>query len=427
MKHLLSAASYGLILSVALTGTATAQNEYFSRDKYIAVLDRQQPDFDPDPVRAGAFSVRSYAEAGAEYETNVFAEEEDEDADTVISLEVGARANSNWSRHGLSVFGNARYNEYLDFSDNSALNSNIGASGRIDVTRGFSLNPTVGYSETVEQRGDFVGAQGLAEPVQATRTLGGLDANYATGRLRLLAGVTVRDADFDDVDLLATTGQLDQDFRDQTTTTTRARATFAVTPNFAVFGQVSRSDVEYDQTVLIDSIERVRDRQESAARLGADFELNALVRGEVGVGYFESDVDDDFFADTDGLSVDSRVIWFPSRITNVIFTARRGVVDFGLQDAASAIQTAYGATVVHELRRNIVLSAGARVSEEEYEDIDRSDERLEFRASATYKLNPNVHFEGFARQISRDSSGDASGSGRTFDNQIVGVSLRIFP
>ncbi|MEL7545007.1 MAG: outer membrane beta-barrel protein [Pseudomonadota bacterium] len=427
MKHFLSATSIGFAMSLALTGTAQAQNEYFSRDKYEAVTDRRQPDFDPNPVRVGAYSVLPYAEAGAEYETNVFALEEDEEGDTVIFLGAGVRADSNWSRHDLSLFANTRYNEYLDFSDNSAANTTIGANGRIDVTRGFSLAPRVAFSDLVEQRGDFAGAQGLAEPIQSTRLNAGLDADYSTGRFRFSAGGSIAEADFDDTALLETTGELDQDFRDQTTTEGRVQATYAVNPNFAVFAQATASQADYDETVLIDSIERDRDRDQYTVRAGADFELNALLRGNVGVGYFESDVEDEFFQDTDGLSVDASVTWFPSRITNVIFTGRRGVVDFGLIEAASAVQTAYGARVVHELRRNIVLGAGVNYSEEEYEDVDRTDDRINFSADATYKLNPHVHFQGFARTVSRDTSGADENLGRAFDNQVVGVSVRLFP
>ena len=427
MKYFVSATCLGIAATLGLTGTAQAQNEYFSRDKYTAVNDRTQPDFDPQAVRVGSFTVLPYASAGVQYETNVFSTPTDEEADTVVTLGVGGVANSDWRRHGLSFFGNSSYNEFLDLSDNSALSTTVGTSARLDVQRGLTISPRVSYSDIAEDRGEFAGGQGLAEPVRSKRLQGGVDVAYATGRLRLNAGASANEADFEDVALLDTTGFLDQDFRDSTTTSASVRATFAVNPNFAVFAQGSASQTEYDETVLIDSIERVRDREDLSFRAGADFELAALIRGDVGVGYFENDVEDEFFNDSDGLSVDANLTWFPTEITNVIVDARRGVVDFGLVDAASAVQTAYGARVVHELRRNVVLGAGVRFSEEEYDDVDRTDEQTTFSADATYKLNRNIHFRGFARSTSRDASGPDADLGRSFDNQVVGVSIRLFP
>ena len=427
MKYFVSATCVGIAVTLGLTGTAHAQNEYFSRDKYTAVNDRRQPDFDPQAVRVGSFSVLPYAEAGVQYETNVFATEEDEEADTVITIGVGGVANSDWRRHGLTFFGNSSYNEYLDLADNSALSTTIGTRARLDVQRGFTISPNISYSDIAEDRGNFAGGQGLAEPVRSTRLQAGVNAAYATGRLRLSATASSGQADYDDVALLETTRELDQDFRDNTTTSAQVRATFAVNPNFAVFTQGSTSQTKYDETVLVDSIERSRDREDVSVGAGADFELAALIRGDVGVGYFENDVEDEFYNDSDGLSVDASLTWLPTEITNVIFDARRGVVDFGLVDAASAVQTSYGARIVHELRRNVVLGAGVTITEEEYDDVDRTDEQTTLSANATYKLNPNIHFRGFARAVSRDASGPDANLGRSFDNQIVGVSIRLFP
>ena len=56
------------LLSVAASGvmaaTATAQSQnYYSREKYEAVLDRRQPAYDPEPIRLGAFIVNANADA----------------------------------------------------------------------------------------------------------------------------------------------------------------------------------------------------------------------------------------------------------------------------------------------------------------------------------------------------------------------------
>ena len=50
----------------------------------------------------------------------------------------------------------------------------------------------------------------------------------------------------------------------------------------------------------------------------------------------------------------------------------------------------YGARVDHELRRNVILTAGARVGTRDYETIDREDEFFYADAGADFMFNRRV-------------------------------------
>ena len=151
------------------------------------------------------------------------------------------------------------------------------------------------------------------------------------------------------------------------------------------------------------------------------------MRGDIAVGYLNEDKDDDYFTDVDGLSVDGRMQWFPSRLTTVSFDAGRRVVDVGSYESPTAISTRFGARVDHELYRNIILSGYGGVTNFEYQEIDQEDDTLDFGVSGIYKMNKRVHLEAFLRRLSRDTSGSAAASSRDYDVNMVGVELRLHP
>jgi hypothetical protein len=102
-------------------------------------------------------------------------------------------------------------------------------------------------------------------------------------------------------------------------------------------------------------------------------------------------------------------------------------VDTGAFDSPSAVETRFGAGVDHELRRNIILSGYAGITNYEYEEIDRKDENLEFGAVATYKMNKRLHWEVFARNRDRDVSGTAIFGDPSFGQTQFGIGLKLFP
>ena len=119
--------------------------------------------------------------------------------------------------------------------------------------------------------------------------------------------------------------------------------------------------------------------------------------------------------------------WFPTRLTTVGFRAGRRVVDIGVFDSPSALQTSFGASIDHELRRNIILSASANIVSYDYQEIDRTDDVNDLSLTAAYKMNKRVHFETFARHINRDSSGTGVFGDPSYDVNLVGVGLKFYP
>ncbi len=420
---LMSVAACALIAPVAFG----QGSDFFSRDKYESVRERVQPEFDPEPIRLGTFVVRSMGEAGLVSNDNVFATSGNEQSDIVARVGADVSGTTDWSVHALGFDASAYRNQYLDLSDESTTDLTARLRGRVDVTRAFSVGGAVFAEDRAEPRTDFVNAFGADRPIKYTRTGVQVDADYQSDRVRWNNRLAMSEENYEDSEALGTGLNIDQDYRDRKVTEGRSRLSYAVSPNLAVFGQGTFGQSEYDTTQIFGGLPRSRDSSGYTISGGVDFELTALVRGDIAVGYLNEDKDDDFFADVRGLSVDAQMEWFPTRLTTVNFNAGRRVVDTGAFDSPSVVETRFGAGVDHELRRNIILSGYAGISNYEYEEIDRKDDNLEFGAVATYKMNKRLHWEVFARNRDRDVSGTAVFGDPSYGQTQFGIGLKLFP
>lgn len=433
MQFVVAFAAAGLGVS-----TADAQSEFFSRDKYEAVKDRQQPEFDPEPIRAGSLIVNADAIIGFDATDNAFAASgnnaaEAEEADSIFIASVGARARTDWSVHEIGFGGRVLRSEYASLDDESFTEYEVGASGRLDVNRSLDVNSSLTFRDGVQSRTDYVNGSELQGPIENTTTTARLGMNYRSERIRVRNELSLTQQDFEDGFFRETNTVFDQDFRDNDAIDLTTRVSYAVSPDIAVFGQGSYRETQFDtdQMVLDTSTNTMqslsRDSKGYTISAGVDFETNNLVRGDVAIGVFSEDKKEESFEDVDGLSVDGRLQWFPSRLTTVGLTAGRRVTDNGLIDSPSTLQTAVGIEVDHEFSRQIVGTAFAQFVQDDYQEIDRQDDFRRLGVEVIYKVNKRVHVSGRFQNVNRDSNVVTTGFDPSFSANEVGLTLTFFP
>ncbi|MEP7210632.1 MAG: outer membrane beta-barrel protein, partial [Alphaproteobacteria bacterium] len=238
--------------------------------------------------------------------------------------------------------------------------------------------------------------------------------------------IDVTKNDYDDGYLIGI-GPLDQDFRDETTTDVGGRASYAISPDVAVFVQGKHSNVDYRVTSTPS-----RNSSQNYYQVGSSFELTAPFRGDIAVGYLESKSKSG--RDFDGPAVDGRLQWFPTQITTVTLVAARSVFDPGLLQSSIAVDTAVSVHIDHELRRNIILFGDLGYDNQDFQDFDRNDKIVNFGVGVGYKLNRHARVDFGYTLRNQDSTGtgqDGTGAtipqGPRFTDNIVSVSLRLFP
>ena len=432
-QSLMAVAVFGLT-----AGYADAQSDFYNRDKYEAVKDRRQAEFDPEAVRLGAFIVNSDVTIGAATTDNVFATNgntpaEAEESDVIYGGSAGARARTDWLNHEVALRGRISRTEFSDFSDESYTDITVGASGRLDVSRDLNIRADVDHINSVQSRANYADGSRLDSPIDTNQTSYAVSANYLNDRIQWNNTLRLVESDFENGFFRDTNTVFQQDFRNNQRTELTSRLAYAISPNVAVYGQGSVAQTEFDNDQVVfdpvtnTNVSQSRDSEGYTALVGVDFETNNLIRGDIAIGFFSEDKDDDAFSDVDGLSVDGRAQWFPSRLTTVSFTAGRSVVDNGLIDSPSTVQTRFGVEVDHEFSRQVIGSLFGNISQDEYEEIAREDEFTRFGAGVTYKLNKRVHFTGSLQNVNRDVSGVDPGFDPGFSANEIGFSISFFP
>ncbi len=406
----------GLMLTTALVALTAApafaqgSENPFLRGRYVAITERDQPEFDPEPLRVSTFDVLASVGLSAAYNDNILATPNNEVSDTILRAQPAVEARSNWTVHELSGGLSVDHKEYLDNGSESATDYDAFANGRLDVSRNFALSVGGNAGHRTEERYEAA-SFGVTDRAAYDYTGAFVRALYRVDRVQVEGTAGVTDDSFDQT--------IQAQIRDNTTTYVNGRVSYAISPDFALFVQARRSELDYS--------DNTRDGTRTTVDGGVNFELAAPFRGEIAVGSFEEDRDGSTLGKFDGINVAANVQWFPTQLTTVTFQANRGVADTGLLTAASAINTGVGVRIDHELLRNVLLFGRIRQETNEYQgvSIDREDEALSLGIGAAWKLNKNARVEVEYAARSQDSSG--INAGPSLDQNVISIGLRLFP
>lgn len=411
------------VAALAAAGTpaaaqVTTPDNMFTRDRNVAVMQRPRPEYDSPGVRAGAWLLRPELQTDLEWTDNVFATPTQTQSDTAFSITPRISGQTLWSTHGLSFDASVTRKEFFDFSDESTTTYTLGTAGRVDVSRQSFVDAGLRYASLTEPRTSAGAAGQAAKPIEFDTFSAFIGGEHMTGRVRLRTRFDYSDTDYTDAPLFGG-GVADQDFRDHKAYRTEFRGDLAISPDTAVFARLRLNNRDY----RLSPPDVALDRNSSGYTLdgGFDFDIRGVARGAIGLGYTEQDYDDPTIGKSSGLSIDTMVEWFPTPLTTVTAHASRSVQDAAIAGSAGFFNTDLGVNVDHELRRNVIVSAGARWGEDDYSGLDRTDTRRSVSAGATYLLNRAAGLRATYTHTDQSSSGAASG--RDFTRNSVTFSL----
>ena len=400
---------------------AEAQEDQFSRDRNVSVRGRAKPEYDAAGIRAGSFRAFPEVLIAAEYNDNVFATNANEDEDVIVHIDPSVSLQSLWSVHELNFGLSAPSRIYSEFDDSNTTDLIGEVDGRLDVRRDFSINGGARYGALHEPISSSPTNSLLAEPTDYANAEAHLGVVKAFNRLRLSGQARYSSHDYDDA-VLQGGGSLEQDDRDRDVIMLGARADYAISPLTALFMSFGTNERDYD----LDPPDAAVNRDSSGYEVlgGANFDLTRLMRGEIGVGYLSQEYDEPGVGDSSGLAVRANVEWFPDDLVTVSFGAAREVGDAGAVGAASYISNNMSFRVDYEWRRNIVLGVRTDISRDEYNGIDRDDDRWDVVASADYLMNRGVALFVEAGHYEQSSEGLQPGREYEINRAVFGIKLR---
>lgn len=411
-----------LIVLVVTPVSAVAQNapgNYYQRDRNISVQERPKPEYETPGIRAGSFVLEPEIVIATTYDSNINNFENGGNDDLIVSLNPAVNLRSDWNVHSLELSADLDTHQFTNSGDESYTDWGVAGEARIDIQRGTHIRTGASYGNLNESRLSAGVAQISRDRVALDRAEVFVAGYHEAGRIRIQPSIGFRDVDFDDAELLD--GSIaDQDFRDREDYSAGLRTDYALSDDTSIFVNVEAEKQNYAETNLAFS----RDLEVVSVRAGADFDISAATRGQISAGFLSGEYDDNMRDGFSGLSLDGSLEWFATPLITVSLDGRRAVEATGLLESSSRIDTGIGVRADYEMRRNIVLSAGARYNDENYRDIDRNDGRLGLFAGSELLMNRSVSFTVEASYDELSSNGDAQQ--RDFDRAslMVGVRLR---
>lgn len=414
--QIVNGATVGALAAAAIATPAAAQIAY-DRDHNQSVQERAWSEHRPMGVRTGGFLMLPQLDLGVELNDNIYAATTNEQDDTIFIANPSVAFESQWSVHRLNLYGGLSTRTYVDADDDNTVDWRVGADGQIDINRDMFLTGRLFTGEATEPRFSGSGPATLVEPIEYSYTDAAAAFVRNVNRIRASLGVDFMNYDFND-GRFPGGAVFEQDDRDMDSIDVTGRLDYAVSPDTALFGSVTHRTRDYDQDAFD------RDSEGMRYLVGANFDITATIRGEIGLGYSTTSYDAPGLTDTDGFSAGGQIEWFPTQLTTITLNALRDTVESDIGGASAVERTGYGVRIDHELRRDVILNGEAAQNQDEYQALDRDDDRSRYGVGVDWYVN-RVLTAGVAyNHYSQDSSGLAAD--RDFDVNAVTfkVSLR---
>jgi hypothetical protein len=389
----------------------------FRRDADVTVMQRPREGYEAQGLRVGSLLLYPQISVAPTYDDNIFATSTGKTSDTIWRIQPQITAASDWNRHSLSLYALANINQYSQHSSENTTDYTIGGNGRLDVDHATQVNGRLNYIRATEPRTSANSPTGAAKPVRYDLWDFGVEGRHEFNRL--LGSLRFSGQNFKYENPPSKTGGvIDQAYRDRTNYFYGGRLDYAFSPKTAFFVDLQGENHQQKHTSAADLTNR--DSKGYQALAGVDFEVTALMRGNIGLGYRRQTFSDPAAKDLSGWSADAKLEWFPTQLTTVTFLGARTIEDSAVPGAPAYLSTNVTARVDHELLRNVILTAQAGYGDDKYTGVNRVDHRKTFGAGANYLINRNV---GISVNYNYSDQRTVRGSGNNFTDNRVGATL----
>jgi hypothetical protein len=338
--------------------------------------------------------------------------------DVILRLRPEVAVATDWSRSSLTAYVRSTISQYAEYDSENTVDYDLGAAGRLDVSRAMNIVGGASFGHQSEPRTTASSQLQSEEPIEYDVTSGYVAATRTTGRVKLSGRADVRAFDYEDGHTAAGV-VVDQDDRDRTNTSFTGRVEGALRPATARFVLATANDRDYDLPSTLTTA--ARDSSGFEVLAGANFELGAVARGEVAAGYIEQNFDESVYKDLGGFGARVSLEWFPTQLTTVTLTGARTIEDSAIAGSGGYVSTNAAVQVDHEFMRNVILSGQVSYGNDDYDGIDRTDNRFAAQASATYLISRHLGASLAVSHYEQDS--DGADSGVSFDINKLMVSL----
>jgi len=366
--------------------------------------------YDPLGIRAGAFRIYPSLRVSEAYNDNVFAVDDNTDDDLITTIAPTIRAESTFSRHRLGFAAGADVGIHLNEEDEDYQDFFVSTDGRLDITRQNFFDGELQFTRGHDARDDPEDEDDRDEVQKFNRYGSELSFTQLFNRFNLrVTGRAVRTA----------YEEADEADRDRWSYDALLRTGYFISPRINAFVEGRYNIEKRDRDEDFGGVER--DSQGWGASVGAEVDLTNLIVGEFSVGYRQQSFEEDAFDDQNGIGYGVDLTWTPTLLTTVRLG---GGGDFRpTSSSGSGAESNFRSTadlgIDHELLRNVILSADAGYTRDDFTDPDRIDDTIDLGAGASYLINRNFSIDAgyvYTKRWSDESDEE-------FDRNVIRVGV----
>lgn len=371
----------------------------------------QDGDYGAKGTTLGAFQVFPKSTFAATSTDNVFATNSDTESDVIFSVAPSVDVNSLWNRHELTFQLGAENRSYSDFSEEDGTDYLANLAGRLDVWDESYLYGSAGYERRQEKRTSNEASTAVTsalltvEPIEYevnSFTIGGV---HKINRLGLTAEYDQSNLNFFNGELV-TGGVSNQNVRDLTDDTVMVRADWSVSPDTSLFVRTTMVDSDYDLEPPFSAFDR--DSSSTRIDVGVDFKVTNILQGDIHVGTQEREFDDASFDDVDSSAYGAGLTWLATPLLTVGLEADRSIRGSTVAGSSSFVDVSTVVSANYEWRRNVIFSANVLFGKNDFDGIDRDDDRFGAGLKGTYLVNNRVGLFAGVNYFELDSSVDVN-------------------
>ncbi len=335
----------------------------------------------PLGIRAGSFLIFPQLTIAEQYNDNVFADPHDTKDDFITLLQPRVQAQSNFSRHSLSVTAGGNIGFHVNEPDEDYQDAFIQSNGRLDITRQNYVDGALNFGRAHQGRDDPENDPNRNSTTEIYQYGGSLGYTHLFNRVNVTVSGRVAREDY---------APNDESDRDQNTYTAELRSGYFISPllNTYVYGDYTVEN--RDQRVNSGGVER--DTKSWEAGVGASYQLTDLITSDVQVGYTRQTYAEGSFNDNEGFGYALDLTWTPTQLTTVRATGSGDWEPTSSEgsDAQSNFRSGAGVSVDHELLRNVHLGGHVNYVRDDFSGPSRTDNGVAVGGGVTYFLNRNL-------------------------------------
>lgn len=383
------------------------------------VATRRRPELEPLGIRAGSFLIFPNFAVEETFNDNVLASKHNKKSDFVTDLVPQVAVESNWANHALNLRAGADAGYYADVTRLDYTDYFAAIDGRVDITRDSALFAGGGYAHQHEDPGQPNAATDAKQPTEYDYFNGFARYVQKVGRIRGIADTSFQRLDYDKTNTVSG-AELNNTGRDRNVYAGGLRIGYELQPHYEAFVRGEGNKRDYDRKIDEGGVERSSEGYTAVGGLALD--LGGVTFGEVYAGYLQQFYDSNQLNTISGLTAGGTLTWNVTTLTTINARAARIVEETTQLGSSGILRTTGGISADHELLRNLILSAAFNITNDDYQDVKRTDYYYIPGISARYLMNRNL-YATLGYQFVHHTTDGRDTTDQSYDQNVVRIGL----